>query len=265
MIAMADQSVPSPNVSDLFSMAGKVVILTGASSGLGNRFAKVLSQAGAAVVVAARRADRLDELVAELPNALAVPCDIAEAGAAAALIEATLTEFGQIDVVVNNAGISRVLAAIDDDIDEFRRELEIDLVAPYELARLSAKWMIGHGRSGSIINTGSVLGIGGGGRLKAPGYAAAKGGLHNLTRELASQWARKNIRVNAIAPGWFETEMNSEMFASSGGLSYITDNTPMGRPGSLDELDGVLLFLASGASRYVTGQIIPVDGGWTAI
>ena len=262
---MPEQSVPSPNVADLFSMAGKVVILTGASSGLGNRFAQVLSEAGAAVVVAARRAERLNELIADLPNTLAVPCDITEAGAAESLVEATLSEFGQVDVVVNNAGISRVLPAIEDDVDEFRREIEIDLVAPYELARRAAKWMIEAGRPGSIINTGSVLGIVGGGRLKAPGYAAAKGGLHNLTRELASQWARKNIRVNAIAPGWFETEMNGDMFATTGGMNYITDNTPMGRPGALDELDGVLLFLASDASRYVTGQIIPVDGGWTAI
>ncbi|MGI9594587.1 MAG: SDR family oxidoreductase, partial [Acidimicrobiales bacterium] len=110
-----------------------------------------------------------------------------------------------------------------------------------------------------------VRGHGGGGRLKVPGYAAAKGGLHNLTRELASQWARRDIRVNAIAPGWFETEMNIEMFGSDGGMSYIVDNTPMGRPGSEGELDGALLFLASDASSYVTGQVLFVDGGWTAI
>ena len=172
---------------------------------------------------------------------------------------------GRIDVVVNNAGISRVLAAVDDDLDDFRQELEINLVAPYELARLAARHMLEAGDGGSIINVGSVLGHGGGGRLKVPGYAAAKGGLHNLTRELASQWARKGVRVNGIGPGWFETEMNSDMFATDGGMAYIIDNTPMGRAGVEGELDGALLFLASDASTFVTGQIIFVDGGWTAI
>lgn len=242
-----------------------MAVLTGASSGLGQRFAHVLSDAGAAVVLAARRVDRLEALAAELPRAIAVACDVAGPGQIDELMTATLAEFGQVDVVVNNAGISRVLPAIDDDIDEFRRELEIDLVAPYELARQAARNMIDGGRSGAIVNTGSVLGLVGGGRLKAAGYAAAKGGLHNLTRELASQWARRNIRVNAIAPGWFETEMNEEMFGTDGGMSYITDNTPMGRPGRAGELDGALLYLASDASSYTTGQVLYVDGGWTAI
>ncbi|MDH3679733.1 MAG: SDR family oxidoreductase [Acidimicrobiia bacterium] len=248
-----------------FSLAGKVVILTGASSGLGRRFARCLGAAGASVVLTARRADRLASLVEELPDARAVPCDLTADGAPAELLAAALDHYGQIDVVVNNAGISRVLAAVDDDLDDFRQELEINLVAPYELARLAAKHLLDTGRPGSIINIGSVLGHGGGGRLKVPGYAAAKGGLHNLTRELASQWARKGIRVNGIGPGWFETEMNEHMFATDGGMAYIVDNTPMGRPGVEGELDGALLFLASDASSFVTGQVIFVDGGWTAI
>ncbi len=251
--------------ADAFSLAGKVVILTGASSGLGHRFARALGAAGASVVLAARRADRLESLVAEVPNSSAVPCDLTAPGAPQHLVDTTIEAHGRIDVVVNNAGISRVLAAVDDDVDEFRRELEINLVAPYELARRAARHMLEAGDGGSIINIGSVLGHGGGGRLKVPGYAAAKGGLHNLTRELASQWARKRIRVNGIAPGWFETEMNSDMFGTDGGMAYIIDNTPMGRPGQEGELDGALLFLASDASTYVTGQVLFVDGGWTAI
>jgi NAD(P)-dependent dehydrogenase (short-subunit alcohol dehydrogenase family) len=248
-----------------FRLDGKAIILTGASSGLGRRFATVLADAGADVVVAARRADRLDELTADNDRMIAVPCDVTSADAAQSLVDAALEAFGQIDGVVNNAGISRVLAAVDDDVDEFRRELEINLVAPYELARAAARWMIDNRRPGSIVNIGSVLGNGGGGKLKAPGYAAAKGGVHNLTRELASQWARKGVRVNAIAPGWFETEMNSDMFGTDGGMSYIVENTPMGRPGQEGELDGALLFLASEASTYITGQVLFVDGGWTAI
>ncbi len=252
-------------VTDLFRLDGKVAILTGASSGLGERFAHTLSAAGAGVVLAARRAERLDGLVAGIANTVAFPCDITAPGAPAGLVAAALDHFGQVDIVVNNAGISRVIAAVDDDLDEFRHEIEIDLVAPYELARTAARWMLAEGRSGSIVNIGSVLGHGGGGRLKVPGYAAAKGGLHNLTRELGSQWARKGVRCNAIGPGWFETEMNEDMFATEGGTRYITDNTPMGRPGRLGELDGALLFLASDASSYVTGQTLFVDGGWTAI
>ena len=248
-----------------FRLDGKAVILTGASSGLGHRFARLLVAAGADVVVAARRAERLDDLVADHPGMVAVPADMTAPGVAQRLVDATVEAFGQVDVVVNNAGISRVLAAIDDDLDDFRGELEINLIAPYDLARTAARWMLSEGRSGSIINIGSVLGHGGGGRLKVPGYAAAKGGLHNLTRELASQWARRGVRVNAIAPGWFETEMNAEMFGTAGGMAYIVDNTPMGRPGAEGELDGALLFLASAASTYVTGQVLYVDGGWTAI
>ena len=248
-----------------FRLDGLSIILTGASSGLGHRFARVLAAAGADVVVTARRAERLQGLVEANDRLLAVPCDVTGPGAAAMLVEAAVDAFGGVDAVVNNAGISRVLPALDDDIDDFRAELEINLVAPYELARTAARWMIDNDRAGSIVNIGSVLGHGGGGRLKVPGYAAAKGGLHNLTRELASQWARKGVRVNAIAPGWFETEMNTDMFGTDGGMSYIVDNTPMGRPGTEGELDGALLFLVSGASTYVTGQVLYVDGGWTAI
>lgn len=248
-----------------FRLDGKAVILTGASSGLGNRFAKSLAAAGADVIIAARRAERLAELAEHSDRLVPVACDVTAPGAADTLVNAAVERFGRVDVVINNAGISRVLAAVDDDVDDFRAELEINLVAPYELARAAARWMLENGSPGSIINVGSVLGNGGGGRLKVPGYAAAKGGLHNLTRELASQWARKSIRVNAIAPGWFETEMNSDMFGTDGGMSYIVDNTPMGRPGVEGELDGAMMFLASDASTYVTGQVLFVDGGWTAI
>ena len=248
-----------------FRLDDKVVLITGASSGLGERFARVVSASGGRPLLAARRLERLEALADELPGAVALRADLTEPGAAAQLVTDALDAAGRLDVVVNNAGISRVVPAVDDDAEEFRRELEIDLIAPYELARLTARHLIEQGRPGSIVNIGSVLGHVAGGRLKVPGYAAAKGGLHNLTRELASQWARRGIRVNAIAPGWFETEMNSEMFADQGGQRYITEGAPMGRPGREGELDGALLFLASDASSYVTGHVLFVDGGWTAI
>jgi len=147
---------------------------------------------------------------------------------------------------------------------EWDRVLAVNLKGTF-LACQAAMVPMRAQRYGRIINIGSVLGAGGGGRLKIPGYSAAKGGLHNLTRELASQWARKGVRCNAIAPGWFETEMNSNMFATSGGMAYIVDGTPMGRPGNEGELDGALIFLASDASTFVTGHVLFVDGGWTAI
>lgn len=248
-----------------FSLDGKVVLLTGASSGLGQQFARALNDAGATIVLVARRADRLTELAAELERAMAIPADVAGEGEPDRIITETIGRHGRIDVVVNNAGISRNVNAIDDDVEAFRHELDIDLVAPYEIARKAARHMIDHQIAGSIVNIGSVLGRVGGGRMRTTAYAAAKGGLHNLTRELASQWARKNVRVNAIAPGWFRTEMNEGMFASGAGQEYIASNTPMGRPGNPGELDGALLFLASDASSYVTGHILFVDGGWTAI
>jgi NAD(P)-dependent dehydrogenase (short-subunit alcohol dehydrogenase family) len=144
--------------------------------------------------------------------------------------------------------------------------LEVDLIAPYELARRAARWWIANDHPGVVVNLGSVLGVGSGGRLRVPGYATAKGGLHNLTRELAVQWARKGIRVNALAPAWFETEMNSaDMFHTDSGRAYIESGTPMGRGGLEHELDGALLLLATDAGSYLTGHVLLVDGGWTAV
>jgi len=248
-----------------FRLDGRVAIVTGASSGLGERFARVLAAVGAKLVLAARRADRLETLAAELPDALAVAVDLTEPGAPEQLIDTSVTHYGRIDVVVNNAGVSTVAPALDFDVEAFRREIEIDLIAPYGVARAAAALAIGAGHSLSVVNVGSVLGSVGGGKLRVPGYAAAKGGLHNLTRELASEWARKGVRVNTIAPGWFETEMNREMFENERSAAYMEQGAPMGRAGADGELDGALLLLASDASSFMTGAVVHVDGGWTAI
>ena len=247
-----------------FRLDGQVVLITGASSGLGRQFARAASATGARLVVAARRRERLESLVSELADAVAVEIDLLAPDAPETLMAAAIEQFGQVDVLINNAGVSTVGPALEFSVDAFRREIEIDLVVPFALARLVAAAAIHDGRPASIINIGSVLGTVAGGKLRVPAYAAAKGGLHNLTRELASEWARKSVRVNAIAPGWFPTEMAAEMFDGGRASAYIADNTPMGRTGEIGELDGAMLFLASQASSFVTGQIIHVDGGWTA-
>ncbi|MBJ32186.1 MAG: short-chain dehydrogenase [Acidimicrobiaceae bacterium] len=256
---------PPEAALDRFRLDGRVVVVTGASSGLGERFARVLAGVGARLVLVARRTDRIESLAAELDDALAVTADVATNDGPQAIVEATVDHYGQIDVLVNNAGISRVVSAVDDDLDDFRHELAVDLIAPYELARRAARWWIDHDHPGVVVNLGSVMGAGSGGRLRIPGYAAAKGGLHNLTRELAVQWARRGIRVNAIAPAWFQTEMNADaMFHTDAGRAYIESGTPMGRGGQAHELDGALLLLASDAGSYLTGSVLYVDGGWTA-
>ena len=247
-----------------FRLDDKVVLITGASSGLGARFARVASAAGATVVGAARRAERLAELVDELDDAHAVEVDLTAPGGPEACVARSIELAGRIDVLVNNAGISQVAPALDFSTEDFRHEIEIDLVAPFALAREVARDAITNDRSASIINIGSILGEVGGGKLRVPGYAAAKGGLHNLTRELASQWGRKGVRVNAIAPGWFETEMNDAMFSDGGGQAYMESGAAMGRPGIEGELDGAMLYLASDASSFVTGHVLQVSGGWTA-
>jgi len=249
-----------------FRLDGRVAIVTGASSGLGARFARVLDAAGARVVLAARRADRIEALALELRDAHAVACDLAEDGAPEALVSAALAHFGHVDILVNNAGMSDPTPALDESTAHFAATLRVNLVAPFELARECARSMIALERSGVIINVSSLWGIVGVGRIPEAGYAASKAGLINLTRELAAQWARKGVRVNSLAPGWFRTEMTEEsMFLDERGDRWLRQHTPMGRGGHEDELDGALLFLAGDASSFMTGQVVCVDGGWTSV
>jgi NAD(P)-dependent dehydrogenase (short-subunit alcohol dehydrogenase family) len=214
-------------------------------------------------MLAARREERLRELAHELGCAYRVT-DVTVESDRSALVEATVALYGGVDVLVNNAGIASSRPAEEESTDGFRRVLETNLVAPFALAREVAMHMLARGR-GSIVNVASVLGLVGVGQVPDAAYAASKGGVVNLTRELAAQWARRGVRVNALAPGYFETEMTAAFFEDERGLRWITRKDPMGRPGSPGELDGALLFLASDASSYVTGQVLAVDGGWTAV
>jgi len=253
-----------PDIENLYRLDGKVCIVTGASSGFGDRFARVLSAAGAKVVVAARRRDRLDELVAELPDALAIQCDVSSDDECKKLIDESIARYGRVDVLVNNAGITdAVHPAEEANIDLFRKVVDVNLNSCFLLSALAAQDMLTR-QEGSIINVASVHGLVASAPNLQPAYAASKAGLVNLTRELAVQWAKRGIRVNVLCPGYFETELTQVMFDDEKSSSWIARNASMGRGGTPEELDGALLFLASAASSYVTGVPLPVDGGWIA-
>ncbi len=251
-------------MSKRFDLAGKVVLVTGASSGLGVHFARTLAAEGAAVAIAARRADRLASLQAELQaagaKAEAVDLDVTSADAVMAAFDAAEKALGPVDVVVNNAGISIVKPALDMPIEDWDQVVNTNLRGAWLVAQTAGKRWVAAKRPGSIVNIASILGLRTIGQV-AP-YNASKAGLIHLTRALAMEWARHRIRVNAICPGYIETEMNSDFWKTSAGQRLI-DRIPQRRIGQPEHLDGALLLLASEAGSFMTGSVITVDGGHT--
>ncbi|TFV61199.1 SDR family oxidoreductase [Mycobacterium sp. PS03-16] len=249
-------------VLDRFRLDDKVVIVTGASSGLGVSFAKACAEAGADVVLAARRVDKLEgtaELVrAAGRRALTVATDVADPAQCQAMVDAAMAEFGRVDVLVNNAGVGTAVPATRETPEEFRAVVDINLNGSYWAAQACGRVM---GPGSSVVNISSILGITTAG-LPQAAYAASKAAIAGLTRDLAQQWGtRKGIRVNAIAPGFFKSEMTDQY--KPGYLESMSPRLVLGRMGDPEELAATLVWLASDAGGYVTGQTIVVDGGVT--
>jgi NAD(P)-dependent dehydrogenase (short-subunit alcohol dehydrogenase family) len=253
---------PLSPVLDAFRLDGKVAVVTGASSGLGVAFAVALAEAGADVALGARRVDRLEETKALVEatgrRAITVATDVVKPEDCTALVEAAVSQLGRVDVLVNNAGVGTAVPASRETPEQFRSVIDINLNGAYWMAQAAGRVME---PGSSIINISSVLGITTAG-LPQAAYAASKAGLNGLTRDLAQQWTgRKGIRVNSIAPGFFASEMTDQYPPEY--LEMMKFRIPAGRTGDARELAATVVFLASPGAGYITGQVLPVDGGMT--
>ncbi|MGX1811030.1 SDR family NAD(P)-dependent oxidoreductase [Nocardia sp. NPDC055321] len=254
---------PIPPALRLFDLAGRVAIVTGASSGLGAEVARTLAGLGARVALVARRKDRLADLAAEL-DGVAVAADLAVSAEVDAVIPAVLGALGPPEILINAAGNRFTTERAEDEpLADIHRTLDLNLVAPLRLSQAVFPHMRTVGR-GAIVHVSSISG-----RVGVPGipqasYAASKAGLSGLTAELAVQWARHSIRVNTVAPGFFRSEITDSLYDSERGAAYLRRNIPLPAEGTAQDLVGAIAWLAGDAARYVTGQTIVVDGGWTA-
>lgn len=249
--------------AELFDLTGRVAVVTGASSGLGDGFARTLAAAGATVVAAARRADRLASLAEDIPGLVPVECDVTVAADRARLIEVASGINGGVDILVNNAGRPGPPDALTESAEEFDDILRVNLSSGFHLS-VAAVNAQQEDRALSIINISSVVGLVSTAPIGGAGYAASKSAVIGTTRELAGQWGRRGVRVNAVVPGWFDTEMTDGLFTNDKSAGWVRRNSMLGRGGRAGEVDGAVLFLASDAASYITGHVLTVDGGWTA-
>lgn len=256
------------NVKDLFDLKDKTAVITGGSIGLGKQMAEALAEAGSAVVLAARKVERCEAEAEHIKQVYGVPtlairCDVANPADVRVLMQQTAERLGKVDILVNNAGISWGAPAEDYPLEKWHQVIEVNLTGSFVASQEAARIMKEHG-GGSIINVASMCGFLGikPELMDAVAYNASKGGVITMTRDLAVKWAPYGIRVNAIAPGWFPTHMSAWLVEHhrEGLLNHI----PLNRFGNEDDLKGAVVYLASAASNYVTGQILSVDGGWIA-
>jgi len=264
------------NVKQLFDLTGRVAIVTGGSIGLGRQMAEGLAEMGAHLVLCARKEERCHEAAEELQQlgvkAIAMGCDVKDPSSIQEMVDATLSQFGRIDVLINNAGISWGAPVEEMRLEDWNKVIETNLTGTFLCAQAVGKVMIRQGRDknsaasntgGKIINIASVAGLGGApAELPAIGYHASKGGVISFTKDLACKWASHNIQVNAIAPGWFPTHMSNRVLEHHEEL--FLSHIPLRRFGNEHDLKGAAVFLASAASNYVTGHVLVVDGGQSA-
>ena len=251
--------------ADLFDLSGRAALVTGASSGLGRHTALLLARVGAKVGLAARRLEPLVELEKQIEaqdgRAIPLRLDVTDRQSVAACVDAAETELGPLSILVNNAGVADTKPAFDVSEADWDRVVDTNLKGAWLMAQEVGRHMARLGHGGSIINLASVLGLAASARI--PAYCASKGGLVSLTKALAVEWARHDIRVNALAPGYIETDINRGFLSSPAG-DTLRQRIPLRRFGQPSDLDGALLLLASEASRYISGSVLLVDGGQSA-
>ena len=254
-------------IKQLMSLEGRVAVVTGGATGIGFQMATGLAEAGANIVICSRKLENCEEAAAKLEKlgvkALAVGCDVTKPADVEAMKDATLKKFGRIDVLVNNAGRAWVAPPEDTPLDRWQQVFDLNITAPFLCAQAFGREMIARKR-GKIINIASIAGLVGRSPLayNSIAYGASKGALVNFTRDLAVKWGQHNIQTNAICPGFFVTKLNEKLYARA--KERIDSENPMGRTGGPDDLKGIAVLLASDASNYINGAIIPVDGGAVA-
>ncbi len=251
-------------ILDKFSLAGKSGIVTGGGSGIGKAIASAVVEAGAEVIIAGRNLDRLETAATEITRAggrvVPVPTDMGSPESIRALVDRAVSEFGKIDFLFNNAGTIRRSPAEELSPEDWEEVIKVNLTGPFLLSQAAARVMIAQNRKGKIINTSSLIAVQGGKNVVA--YGASKAGLTQATRSMANDWAKYNILVNAIGPGWIKTELTGALRENQERFKEISSRIPLGRWADPEDLAGAAVFLASDASDYITGQVIFVDGGW---